>query len=61
MKTNPVKIDELVEKNKILSNMRLAAKCAGLQVTDIGSGSIQVRNDRLGMDFEISVKPLALS
>lgn len=48
--------DDFMEKDRILSGIENAVACDGMKVLDGNDNSIIVRNSRLDMDFEISVK-----
>lgn len=50
--------DEFMEKERIFSSIEEAVARGGLKVMDGNHDSIIVRNGRLGMDFEISVKQM---
>lgn len=50
--------DEFMEKERIFSSIEEAVARGGLKVMDGDHDSIIVRNGRLGMDFEISVKQM---
>ena len=50
--------DEFMEKDRIISNIEDAVALSGLKVMDGDDDCILVRNSRLDMDFQISVKKL---
>ncbi len=47
-----------MEKDRIISNIEDAVALSGLKVMDGDDDCILVRNSRLDMDFQISVKKL---
>lgn len=50
--------DDFMEKERILSSIEDAIACSGLKVLDGDDDCILVRNSRMDMDFQISVKSL---
>lgn len=51
--------DEFMEKERLISSIEDSVAMNGLKIMDGDDDSIIVRNSRLDMDFEISVKQLA--